>query len=124
MAGQPGPLDTHPAFELDHQWRNAGCAHRATLLRWQSVDLALDCEYRVDPAHRGGGEGRPLFPAWGRLGDIGQDKELPPSMAPAGRLGDWPRTSRRIVKPIEPAPRVRPLAGPEDRRRRRPGESR
>ena len=43
------------------------------------------------------GERCPRFPARGRLGDIGQDKELPPSMAPAGGLGDWGGTSLRIV---------------------------
>src|SRR6516162_8647523 len=103
MSGQPGSLGAHPAFELGHQRRNAGCAHGETLLHRQSVDLALDCEDRVDPAHCRDGERCPRFPARGRLGDIGQDKELPPSMAPAGRLGDWGWTSLWIVKPIEPA---------------------
>src|SRR6516225_2762158 len=77
--------------------RDAGCAHRKTLLRRQSVDLALDREDRIDPAHGREGERRRPFAARGRLGDIGQDKELPPSMAPAGGLGDWGGTSLRIV---------------------------
>jgi hypothetical protein len=43
--------------------------HGATLLRRQSVDLALDCEDRVDPAHCRDGEWRPLFLARTRPSD-------------------------------------------------------
>src|ERR1700741_4260879 len=103
MAGQPGPLDMHPAFELGDERRNAGCAHRQTLLRRQAVDFTLDCEDRVDPAHCRDGEWCPLLAAWSRLGEIGQDKELPPSMAPARRLGDRAGTALWIVKTVEPA---------------------
>jgi hypothetical protein len=51
MAGQPDPLAAHPAFELADQWRNAGCADRQAPLCQQSIDLALDCEDRVDLAY-------------------------------------------------------------------------
>jgi len=44
MAGQPSPLTAHPVFELVHQWRNAGHAHRQALFCRQSVELALDRE--------------------------------------------------------------------------------
>ena len=44
-----------------------------------------------------------MFLARGRLGQIGQDKELSAPVAPARRLGDRPRTSLGVVKPIEPA---------------------
>jgi hypothetical protein len=102
MAGQPGPLVAHRAFERAHQRRNAGRAHRQALL-CRSVDLALDRADRVDLAHCFKRERCAVFLAWGRLGEIGQDKEFPPPVAPAGRLGDRPRTSLGVVEPIEPA---------------------
>jgi hypothetical protein len=58
--GTAGPARCDPAFELDDERRIGGCAHCQTLLRRQSVDLTLDLEDRVDPAHCRDGEWRPL----------------------------------------------------------------
>jgi hypothetical protein len=52
MTRELAAFAAHPGLETGDQRRGADLAQRLPLSRRQSVDVALDIENRVDPAHR------------------------------------------------------------------------
>jgi hypothetical protein len=93
MARQPAALGAHPIRELANQRRDAVLACGTPVISCNPVDLALDREDRIDAAHS--------FRRQRCFAGIGNDKEVAPAVAPAGRLGDRSRSSPGIVEIAE-----------------------
>jgi|RhiMethySRZTD1v2_1073278.scaffolds.fasta_scaffold174778_1 hypothetical protein len=104
MARQPGPLGSHPGFEVGDEQRGALGANRATLGGQKAVDLAFDVEDRVDALHRFERQrrdhGQPAVLGFG--GDIGEHEELATRMRPACRLDERTSFAAGVVEPVEP----------------------
>ena len=69
------------------------------LHRLEANDVALDVEDQIDPSSSFDGDRR--------LGYVGQQKELPPTVRPARCLGDHARHATGHVELVEPGIGVR-----------------
>jgi hypothetical protein len=98
VARQPGPLGSHPGFQLADEGSHVPLAQHQALFDGQPVEGALDVEDGVDPADR--------FERQRCLGDVGQDENPAPGVAPARRLGDRPRFAGWSVEVVEPRIRI------------------
>src|SRR6202008_1811532 len=93
MAREFYAFGAHPIFEGRNQRRDMLPAESEPLRAAEAVDLALDSEDRIDLLDRFEGErGDDSRPFASRLrGNIGEDEEIPPCVAPAQRLRDGTR---------------------------------
>src|SRR5205814_9051836 len=94
VAREPGTFGAHPFFELTDERRDTSFARRQTLAGRHTVDLALDCEDRVDAAYG--------FERQRRLRGIGQHEEVAPAVAPTGCFGDRRGPALCLVELSEP----------------------
>src|SRR5204863_7546072 len=92
VPGELGALLAQPRLQLADQGAATRLAHKQTLLRSKSVDLALDGEQDVDALDRLGRDRR--------LAEPREIKELAPAVRPARGLDD--RTSLAIGR-VEPS---------------------
>ena len=72
MARQLAAFTTHPVFEGEHERHHPHLALGMPLGRGQAVDVALDGENRIDPAHR--------LDRQRRLREIGEHEQLAPTV--------------------------------------------
>ena len=93
MTREPDTLSAHPVRKRRDQRRDPDLSHGVPLFRRQAVDLALDVEDRVDPAHR--------FDGQRRLRDIGEHEQFASSMCPTRGFGNRARLARGMIKIIE-----------------------
>jgi hypothetical protein len=99
VARQAGSFTSHPLFQRRRQRRHPDLSNGVSLCCRQPVDLALDIEDSVDPAHR--------LDRQRCLREIGDDEEFAPAMGPARGFGQRTGFTPRMIKVVEAGIRVR-----------------
>jgi hypothetical protein len=94
MTRELAAFDAHPALEGGDERRHPNLSHNAPLGRGQAVDVALDIEDRIDPAHRLDRERR--------LSNLGEHEQFASPVRPTRRLDDRTRLACGVVEIVEP----------------------
>jgi hypothetical protein len=95
MTRKPAAFATYPGLEGRDERRDPQLSHSVPLCRGQAVEVALDIENRIDPAH--------CLNRERRLGNIGEHEQLAPPVRPTGSLKDRSGLARGMVEVIEPS---------------------
>jgi hypothetical protein len=99
MTREASTFGTHPLLERCDQRHDPDLSYRVSLRCRQPVDLALDIEDRINPAHR--------LDRQGRLCHIGEHEQFASPMRPARRFGNRTGLTGLVIQIVESGIRVR-----------------
>jgi hypothetical protein len=99
MTREASTFRAHPLLERRHQRRDPDLSYREPLRGGQAVDLSLDIEDRIDPAHG-------LDRQW-RFREISQHEQFASPMCPTRRFDDRGGSARLVVQVVEPGISIR-----------------